>query len=67
MRVLATMNRSSLSSQMQSQQDNLTQWVDEILTGVWGYQVRYSVVLRLEIWLKRWGPAAGQWDAPELR
>jgi len=45
MRVLATMNRSSLSSQMQSQQDNLTQWVDEILTGVWGYQQANGTLL----------------------
>lgn len=40
MRVWAIINRSSFSSQMQAQKDNLTQWVDEILTGVWSYQVR---------------------------
>jgi hypothetical protein len=41
MRVLATIKYSSFTSVMQSQQGNLTQWVDEILTGVWYYQVRY--------------------------
>lgn len=40
MRVLATIKRSSFASAMQSQQDDLAQWVDEILTGVWYYQVR---------------------------
>jgi rhamnogalacturonyl hydrolase YesR len=43
MRVWAIINRSSFSSQMQSQKGNLTQWVDEILTGVWRYQVRRRV------------------------
>jgi len=43
MRVWAIINRSSFSSQMQSQKNNLTQWIDEILTGVWKYQVRISV------------------------
>jgi hypothetical protein len=40
MRVLATIRRSSFAPVMQSQQDDLAQWVDEILTGVWYYQVR---------------------------
>lgn len=44
MRVWAIINRSSFSSQMQSQKGNLTQWIDEILTGVWRYQVRCRVV-----------------------
>jgi rhamnogalacturonyl hydrolase YesR len=39
MRVLATIMRSDFASQMESQQNNLAQWVDEILTGVWNYQV----------------------------
>jgi hypothetical protein len=43
MRVWAIINRSSFSSQMQSQKSNLTQWIDEILTGVWRYQVRCRV------------------------
>ena len=40
MRVLATILRSNFASQMESQQSDLAQWVDEILTGVWQYQVR---------------------------
>ena len=43
MRVWSIINRSSFSSQMQSQKGNLTQWIDEILTGVWRYQVRCRV------------------------
>ena len=42
MRVWAIINRSSFSTQMQGQKNNLTQWIDEILTGVWRYQVRCS-------------------------
>jgi len=39
---------------MQSQKGNLTQWVDEILTGVWKYQVRCRVSWHQEFtWLKR--------------
>jgi len=45
MRVLATIKGSSFSSQMQSQQNNLTQWVDEILTGVWQYQQSNGTLL----------------------
>ena len=40
MRVLATILRSNFASQMESQQSDLAYWVDEILTGVWQYQVR---------------------------
>lgn len=40
MRVLATIKRSRYGPAMQSQQDDLAKWVDEILTGVWSYQVR---------------------------
>lgn len=40
MRVLVTILRSNFASQMESQQSDLTNWVDEILTGVWKYQVR---------------------------
>jgi len=45
MRVLATIHRSSFSSQMQSQKNNLTQWIDEILTGVWRYQQSNGTLL----------------------
>jgi len=41
MRVLATINNSRYATIMQSQQNDLAQWVNEILTGVWQYQVRY--------------------------
>lgn len=45
MRVLATIKYSSFGSVMQSQQDDLAQWVDEILTGVWYYQQRNGTLL----------------------
>ncbi|KAH9991633.1 glycosyl hydrolase family 88-domain-containing protein [Russula compacta] len=45
MRVLATIMRSSFSSQMQSQQTDLVKWVDEILTGVWRYQQSNGTLL----------------------
>ncbi|KAI9511275.1 Six-hairpin glycosidase [Russula earlei] len=38
MRVLTIIRRSNFASQMESQQDNLAQWVNEILTGMWRYQ-----------------------------
>ena len=40
MRVWAIIHHSRFSTQMEGQKHNLTQWVDEILTGVWSYQVR---------------------------
>ncbi|KAN0140218.1 Six-hairpin glycosidase-like protein [Lactarius tabidus] len=45
MRVLATIKFSNFSSVMQSQQDDLAQWVDEILTGVWYYQQSNGTLL----------------------
>lgn len=54
MRVLATIMRSNFSSQMQSQKNDLVQWVDEILTGVWRYQVRCSVPRRRRFRLNPW-------------
>lgn len=45
MRVLATIVRSNFASQMQSQQNDLAQWVDEILTGVWQYQQANGTLL----------------------
>ncbi|KAI0299747.1 hypothetical protein B0F90DRAFT_1726970 [Multifurca ochricompacta] len=35
--VLFTIKQSSFLSKMESQHDDLAQWVDEILTGVWQY------------------------------
>ena len=68
MRVLATIARSNLASQMQSQQSDLAQWVDEILTGVWQYQVRLLCSPLTGISAERAGNiAAGKRDAPELR
>jgi hypothetical protein len=40
MRVLTTINQSSFSPQLRSQQSDLVRWVDEILTGVWKHQVK---------------------------
>jgi len=45
MRVLATIRRSNFEPVMQSQQDDLAQWVDEILTGVWYYQQSNGTLL----------------------
>jgi rhamnogalacturonyl hydrolase YesR len=45
MRVWAIINHSSFSSQMQPQKNNLTQWIDEILTGVWKYQQSNGTLL----------------------
>ncbi|KAI0253048.1 glycosyl hydrolase family 88-domain-containing protein [Lactifluus subvellereus] len=45
MRVLATIKQSSFSSQMQSQQNDLARWVDEILTGVWQHQQSNGTLL----------------------
>jgi len=45
MRVWAIINQSSFSWQMQSQKDNLTQWIDEILTGVWSHQQSNGTLL----------------------
>ncbi|KAI9449496.1 Six-hairpin glycosidase [Lactarius psammicola] len=45
MRVLATIKRSRFAPDMQSQQDDLAQWVDEILTGVWHYQQSNGTLL----------------------
>jgi hypothetical protein len=68
MRVLATIVRSNFASQMQSQQNDLAQWVDEILTGVWQYQVRSQCSPLTVISAERAGNiAAGKRDAPELR
>lgn len=68
MRVLATIARSNFASQMQSQQSDLAQWVDEILTGVWQYQVRSRCSPLTVISAERAGNiAAGKRDAPELR
>lgn len=73
MRVLATIKYSSFGSVMQSQQDDLAQWVDEILTGVWYYQVRCrnsgSSQLRTQPGISRclFLTAAKQWYASELR
>jgi len=50
MRVLAIIRRSNFSQQMRSQQYDLIQWIDEILTGVWQYQVRCTIA-----WLWRFG------------
>jgi len=55
MRVLATIARSNFASQMQSQQSDLAHWVDEILTGVWRYQVRRGVCPLSEISAERAG------------
>jgi hypothetical protein len=54
MRVLATIMRSNFASQMQTQQNDLTQWVDEILTGVWQYQVCCDVPLCRRFGLMVW-------------
>ncbi len=54
MRVLATIMRSNLASQMQTQQNDLTQWVDEILTGVWQHQVCCDVPLCRRFGLMVW-------------
>ena len=67
MRVWSIINRSSFSSQMQSQKNNLTQWVDEILTGVWRYQVRCRVPWDLLGSSVARAPAAKKRDALELR
>lgn len=45
MRVLATIKRSRFEPAMRSQQDDLAQWVDEILTGVWQYQQSNGTLL----------------------
>ncbi|KAH9027246.1 Six-hairpin glycosidase [Lactarius pseudohatsudake] len=45
MRVLATIKRSRFASEMQSQQNDLVQWIDEILTGVWYYQQSNGTLL----------------------
>ena len=46
LRVLATIQRSSAAEVMISQQGDLVNWVDEILDGAWGFQVRVvSIVL----------------------
>lgn len=39
LRVLATIQQSSAADSMQSQQDDLVQWIGETLDGVWAYQV----------------------------
>ena len=39
LRVLATIQQSSAADSMQSQQDDLIQWVGETLNGVWKFQV----------------------------
>jgi hypothetical protein len=72
MRVLATIKFSNFSSVMQSQQDDLAQWVDEILTGVWYYQVRYrnsgfSQLRNSPENRTALQSAAKQWYASELR
>ncbi|KAH9059347.1 Six-hairpin glycosidase, partial [Lactarius vividus] len=41
----ATIKRSRFASEMQSQQDDLAQWIDEILTGVWYYQQSNGTLL----------------------
>jgi len=45
MRVLATIKFSRFAPEMQSQLDDLAQWVDEILTGVWSYQQSNGTLL----------------------
>jgi len=45
MRVLAIIRRSNFSQQMESQQHDLIQWIDEILTGVWQYQQHNGTLL----------------------
>ncbi|KAH9963384.1 Six-hairpin glycosidase [Lactifluus volemus] len=45
MRVLTTINQSSFSSQLRSQQSDLVRWVDEILTGVWKHQQSNGTLL----------------------
>lgn len=39
MRVLKTINSSSLATSLANEQTDLTGWVDEILSGAWAHQV----------------------------
>jgi len=46
LRVLATIQRSREATAMIPQQDDLVQWVCEILDGAWSFQVRCRIVSR---------------------
>jgi hypothetical protein len=66
MRVLTTINHSSFSSQLGSQQNDLVHWVDEILTGVWQHQVKLRPFLDVERSIEGF-VVAEQRDTFELR
>lgn len=42
LRVVQTMNNSIYAPELVEQSANLTSWINEILDGVWMYQVRYA-------------------------
>jgi rhamnogalacturonyl hydrolase YesR len=45
LRVLATIQQSWAADMMWSQQDDLVQWVEETLDGVWKFQVGFHLLI----------------------
>lgn len=44
LRVMETMNNSAYADQLVAQMSNMTSWINEIMTGVWAYQVRLHIL-----------------------
>jgi hypothetical protein len=44
LRVMETMKHSAYADELVAQTSNMTSWINEIMTGVWTYQVRLHVL-----------------------
>lgn len=47
LRVLETIQKSTHAKELEGQSKNLTQWVDEIVTAAWTFQVTFFGLITL--------------------